>query len=82
MLPQQPDQLRRDRDPARRVPRAALRLTRLVHLAVIGPLRERGWLTAPFSNLIEEIKKGPQPYYWPYDLRTQADAGPSVIDNR
>ena len=37
MLAQQHDELGRDRDPAYRIPRAALRLTHLVHLAVVGP---------------------------------------------
>jgi hypothetical protein len=37
-LPQQRDQLRADRHPPYRILRAGLRLTRLVNLAVIGPL--------------------------------------------
>jgi hypothetical protein len=35
-------------------------------------LAERGWMNGPLRRTIEEIKNGPQPYYWPYDLRTNA----------
>lgn len=36
-------------------------------------LEERGWLTASMRRLIGEINNGPQPYYWPVDLRVQND---------
>ena len=42
-------------------------------LARIGEkqLAERGWLTNSMRRLIDEVKNGPQPYYWPHDLRAQ-----------
>ena len=36
-------------------------------------LAKRGWLTAPLRRTIEDIKNGPQPYYWPHDLRSNAN---------
>jgi hypothetical protein len=36
-------------------------------------LAERGWLTSPMQRIIDDIDKGPQPFYWPYDLRDQPD---------
>lgn len=36
-------------------------------------LAKRGWLTAPLRRTIEDIKNGPQPYYWPHDLRANAN---------
>jgi hypothetical protein len=44
-------------------------------LARIGEkqLAERGWLTNSIRRLLDDIKNGPQPYYWPHDLRTQDD---------
>lgn len=35
-------------------------------------LAKRGWLTASLRRTVEDIKKGPQPYYWPHDVRTNA----------
>jgi hypothetical protein len=35
-------------------------------------LAERGWLTASMRRIVDEIDKGPQPYYWPCDLRAPA----------
>jgi hypothetical protein len=33
-------------------------------------LSQRGWLTTPMRRVIDSIDQGPQPYYWPHDMRT------------
>jgi hypothetical protein len=34
-------------------------------------LTERGWMTSTLRRVLEEIDNGPQPFYWPHDLRQQ-----------
>jgi hypothetical protein len=32
-------------------------------------LGERGWLTSAMKRVIDDIDNGPQPFYWPHDIR-------------
>lgn len=43
-------------------------------------VEEQGWMTSSMRRLINELKDGPQPYYWPVDLRMQAEAESSEGD--